>query len=415
MRRRTFLAGAVTAPLTATGLSMAGSQREPAEDLYHGRVPGYKPFRVIDSGLTIKKIETFTKGAISVVKLTTDDGSVGWGQISTYDADISAMVLHRRVARHFLGKDPADIDSLVDRAHESGYKYPWSYGCRALGGVDTALWDLYGKIKQKPVVELLGGKAVPIPAYASSMRRDITPEKEAERLSQLKDQFGYRAFKVRVGSVNGHNQDASPGRTKRLIPMIRKSLGDDVALLVDGNSCYTPDKAIEVGRMLEDNNYYWFEEPCPYWELEWTAQVTKALNMNVAGGEQDNDLAQWRRMIRMDAVDIIQPDTLYLGGIVRTIRAAQMAAYHGKKCVPHSANVAMVTVFTLHLMGAIPNAGPFFEYSIEPGDVTKEARILYSPQLEAKDGAVQIPLGPGWGVEFNQSWLANTDYRKSEV
>ncbi len=88
MRRRTFLAGAVTAPLTATGLSMAGSQREPAEDLYHGRVPGYKPFKVIDSGLTIKRIETFTKGAIGVVKLTTDDGSVGWGQISTYDADI---------------------------------------------------------------------------------------------------------------------------------------------------------------------------------------------------------------------------------------------------------------------------------------------------------------------------------------
>ena len=130
------------------------------EYLYHGRVPGYKPFRVIDSGLSIKKIETFTKGSISVVKLTADDGSVGWGQISTYDADISAMVLHRRVAKHFLGKDPVDIDMLVDRVYELNHKFPWSY--RAIGGIDTAIWDLYGKIKQKLVVELLGGNAVPV-------------------------------------------------------------------------------------------------------------------------------------------------------------------------------------------------------------------------------------------------------------
>lgn len=415
MKRRSFLAGVVTAPLAAAGLSYANSVPGRGEYLYHGRVPGYKPFRVIDSGLSIKKIETFTKGSISVVKLTADDGSAGWGQISTYDADISAMVLHRRVAKHFLGKDPVDIDMLVDRVYELNHKFPWSYVCRAIGGIDTAIWDLYGKIKQKSVVELLGGNAVPVPAYASSMRRDITPEDEAERLVKLKDQFGYKAFKVRVGRVNGHNEDASPGRTEKLIPMIRKALGSDVELLVDGNSCYTPDRAIEVGRLLEDNNYYWFEEPCPYWELEWTAEVTRALKMNVAGGEQDNDLAQWKRMIQMDAVDIIQPDILYLGGIVRTMRAAQMGALGGKKCVPHSANVAMVTVFTLHMMGAIPNAGPFFEYSIEPRGVAEEGRALYHPVLEAKDGAVQIPEGPGWGVDINKEWLANTDYQKSEV
>ena len=84
--------------------------------------------------------------------------------------------------------------------------------------------------------------------------------------------------------------------------------------------------------------------------------------MNVAGGEQDNDLAQWKRMVQMNAVDIIQPDILYVGGSVRTMRAAQIGALGGKKCVPHSANVALVTVFTLHMMGAIPNACPFFEY-----------------------------------------------------
>ena len=415
MKRRTFLAGAASVLPTAAGFSCSGPAPGAGEYLYHGRVPNYKPFEIIERGLIIKKIETFTKGSISVVRITADDGSAGWGQISTYNADISALVLHRNVAGHFLGKDPADIDILVDRAYERNHKYPWSYVCRAIGGIDTAIWDLYGKIKQKPVVGLLGGKAVPVPTYASSMRRDISPEDEADRLSLLKDQHGYNAFKVRVGRENGHNEDESPGRTEKLIPMIRKALGDDVELLTDGNSCYTPDKAIEVGRMLEDNNYYWFEEPCPHWEMEWTAEVTRALKMNVAGGEQDNDLAQWKRMVQMNAVDIIQPDILYVGGITRTMRAAQLGASGGKKCVPHSANVAMVTVFTLHMMGAIPNAGPFFEFSIESGGVVEEARSLYHPVLEAKDGAVQIPEGPGWGVEISKEWLANTDYQISEV
>lgn len=145
MKRRSFLFGLATAPIAVSGLSCASLVPGKEQYLYHGRVPGYKPFRVIDSGLTIQKIETFTKGSISVVKLTTNDGSVGWGQISTYDADISAMVLHRKVARHFLGKDPVDIDIHVDRAYELNHKFPWSYICRAIGGVDTAIWDLYGE------------------------------------------------------------------------------------------------------------------------------------------------------------------------------------------------------------------------------------------------------------------------------
>jgi L-alanine-DL-glutamate epimerase-like enolase superfamily enzyme len=84
--------------------------------------------------------------------------------------------LHRQVAHHALGSDPAEIDTLVDRVIDANRKFPWSYVCRALAGVDTAIWDLYGKIKGKPVCELIGGKTNPFPAYGSSMRRDISPE-----------------------------------------------------------------------------------------------------------------------------------------------------------------------------------------------------------------------------------------------
>ncbi len=382
---------------------------------YLGRTDSYQPPRVLPqaTGLKITSLETCTQGStLSFVRLRTDDGSEGWGQISTYDADISAQVFHRKIARHALGHDPAELDSIVDRCIEANYKWPWSYVCRALSGLDTAVWDLLGKREGKSVCELLGGIPRAFPVYGSSMSRSITPEDEAKRLVRLRDEKGYQAFKIRVGSVNGHDEDQWPGRTEELIPTVRKAVGDDIKLLVDGNSCYTPPKAIEVGRRLEEHNYCHFEEPCPYWELEWTAEVTKAIQVPVAGGEQDNDLAQWRRMIKMHAVDIVQPDILYLGGVARALRVAAMAAEAGMPCVPHSANLAMVTVYSLHMMGAIPNAGDHVEFSIED---TPWAKDLYHPALKVIDGKVAIPDGPGWGVRINPDWLEQAEREISEL
>jgi L-alanine-DL-glutamate epimerase-like enolase superfamily enzyme len=316
------------------------------------------------------------------------------------------------VAPHALGWDVGDIGGLVERCFEQNYKFPWSYLSRAVGGVDTALWDLRGRLEGKSVCELLGGRPRPFPAYGSSMRRDITPQEEARRLSELRDERGFGAFKIRVGSVCGHDADQWPGRTDELVPAVRRAVGDEVCLLVDGNSCYTPGRAIEVGRMLEDHGVCHFEEPCPYWELEWTAEVTRALDLDVAGGEQDVDLAQWRRMIAMRAVDIVQPDVCYVGGLTRALRVAAMAAEAGLPCVPHSANLSMVTVFTLHMLGAIPNAGPYLEFSIEPSRWTEG---LYEPALELKDGEVGIPDGPGWGVAISESWLEKAQRVVSEI
>ncbi len=188
-------------------------------------------------------------------------------------------------------------------------------------------------------------------------------------------------------------------------------MGDDVTLLIDGNSCYTPKRAIEVGRLLEDNDYGHFEEPCPYWELEWTAEVAAALDIPVAGGEQDNDLAQWRRMMAK-AVDIVQPDLCYVGGLTRSLEVARMAEGFGLPVVPHSANPSMVTVFTLHLMAAISNAGPHLEFSIESPSWTEN---LFEPGLTVVDGMVEVPSGPGWGVTLNQKMLEGMERSVSKV
>jgi len=422
MKRRNFLktsASAIVAANAAT-LSCSGiaSRKDEVsgEYLYQGRIPGYKEHRIIDPGLKITKIESFSKPEVAMVKITTDNNMEGWGQISTYNADIVSLVLHRDIAPRVLGKDPANIDDINDNCIEANLKYPWSYVCRALGGVDTALWDLYGKIKQKPVCELLGGEARPVPVYGSSMSRTIKPDDESRRLIKLRDEMGIKFFKFRVGTPAGHNRDAWPGRTEEIIKAVGSSLGDSCDLKVDGNSCYTPDRAIELGRMLQDNNIGQFEEPCPWWELEWTAEVTAALDLKVSGGEQDNDLAQWRRMVKMKAVDIVQPDILYVGGLTRALRVAQMANEAGMPCMPHSANHCMVTVFTLHMMRAIPNPGNSLEFSIEFEDgINKVARDLFTPHLEIRDGHLNLPPEPGWGVKINEEWLESAKYEVSGV
>ncbi|MHB1037105.1 MAG: mandelate racemase/muconate lactonizing enzyme family protein [Pirellulales bacterium] len=412
--RRDFLKSA--AALAASAGLPAGMARA-ADNAraypYLGRTEDYVDFRIIEPGLTITKIESWTQGGFGMVRVTTNDGREGFGQLSSYEPDITATVLHRQVAPQVLGKDPSKIDALVDGVIDANMKFPWSYVCRALSGVDTAIWDLYGKIKGKPVCELVGGKTDPFPVYGSSMRRDISPEDEAARLVKLRDAFGYKAFKVRLGVPTGHNRDAAPGRTDKLIPTVRKAVGDGIQLGADGNSCFTPPRAIEVGRILEANRYFWFEEPCPYWELEWTAEVAAALAMNVSGGEQDNDLAQWRRMIRTNAVDILQPDLCYVGGFTRAWRVAKMGQKAGKRVVPHSSHLSLVTLFSLHFMAAIPNAGPFVEFTIE-GDVN-QGETIYSPALVVKDGKVKLPDEPGWGVKINPAWLEKASYQKSET
>jgi L-alanine-DL-glutamate epimerase-like enolase superfamily enzyme len=361
----------------------------------------------------IASIESFSNEFVGLVRVTTDDGQTGWGQMAPYQADITALILHRQVAPHALGEDADDIEGLITRIPEQEHKFPGSHLYRALAGLDTALWDLRGKRVGKSVCELLGGTARAYPVYASSMRRDILPRDEAERLARLRDADGYTAFKFRIGKECGHDEDEWPGRTEAIVPAVREALGGDAVLMVDANSCYTPKKAVEVGRMLESHGVSHFEEPCPYWELEWTRAVSASLDISVAGGEQDCMLAEWKRMIETHAVDVVQPDVCYVGGLTRALLVAEMARQAGIPCTPHSANLTLVTVFALHLSGAIENAGPFVEFSIEPSEYYPWQEGLFSPALVARDGKVSIPAAPGWGVEIDPAWLARADRKVS--
>ena len=366
--------------------------------------------------LKIQKLETFSNEFVCFVRVTTESGDVGWGQTSTYNADITATIFHRQVAPWALNADALDIGGLIQRIEEKEHKYPGSYRCRALAGLDTALWDLRGKLEGKPVVDLLGGAPKSLRVYASSMKRDISPDDEAARLVRLRDTLGFDAFKWRVGAECGRDIDEWPGRTEAIVPRVSRVLGDGVAKLVDANSGFSPGRAIQVGRMLTDEGITQFEEPCPYWKLEETKQVSDALTIDVTGGEQDWDLGWWARMISARVVDVVQPDVMYMGGIARTLEVARMAGDAGIPCTPHSANLSLVTICTMHLLGAIPNAGKYLEYSIEGPDYYPWQQDLFlGDPFAIQAGRVRIPSEPGWGIHINPRWLDAAQYQVSEA
>jgi L-alanine-DL-glutamate epimerase-like enolase superfamily enzyme len=338
-----------------------------------------------------------------LVRVHTDEGIVGYGECSPMNNRLVAAHIEHALAGLVLGRDPFDIEALVERMFVSTYKVAGQSMAMAVSGIEIALWDIVGKACGQPIYKLLGGEyRKQIPVYASSMRRDISPVDEAKRLAGLVEKHGFRAVKVRVGDTFGFDRDAAPGRSVALIREVRAALGDGVEIMMDGNSCFTAPRAIELARAVEQYRIFHFEEPCPYWDLDSTAKVAKAIDMPVAGGEQDWELTRFKEMLQKEAVDIVQPDVIKAGGFLVCRKIAAVAEAFGCVCTPHQTQ-PFGTVANLHLAASTPNIRYFQEYNIEPHRLWDS--LFAEPVLEVKDGFLTVPEGPGIGVEINEKVL----------
>ena len=315
-------------------------------------------------------------------------------------------ILNELVAPWFLNKDLRGLEALLDGvyAHQSNYKLSGLALWSPVGIVESALLDMIGKTVGRPVWDLLGPwRRKSVPVYLSSMRRDTTAEQEVEWLARRLEHTGANAAKIKVGGRMSANRDAAPGRTETLIPLMRRTLGDRVVLYADANGSYDAEKGIEVGRLLLEQRFDFFEEPCPFEEYDWTRQVTEALSIAVAGGEQDTRFSDFRRMVEDRIVDIVQPDLHYNGGFLRTLRVARLAEANGMRVTVHSSKHGLESVFMLHFAAVVPNIGPFQEYNGAP----HETADWHEPAFAVRDGSLSIPDGPGLGVTYDSALFQN--------
>jgi L-alanine-DL-glutamate epimerase-like enolase superfamily enzyme len=362
---------------------------------------------VSSAPVTIASVELLRSGKQHFVRAASTDGAVGIAAVGERIEYLYPILL-QRVVPCFEGRDARDLETLLDDAYvsRSNYKLAGLALWYCVGCVEFSLLDLLGKVAGKPVGELLGGVIRrEIPVYLSSLRRDTTPEQEVEWVGKRIAETGSKAVNLKIGGRMSNNADAFPGRTDRLIPLARKTFGDGVTIYVDANGSYDSAKAIEVGGMLEAHNVAFYEEPCPWEEYEETKRVADALTIPVAGGEQDTSMPRWEWMVRNRAVDIVQPDVNYNGGLIRACRVAQMAAAAGMPVTPHSPQPGVSVAYMLHFASCTPNVGGHMEYRAEPPK--KEA--WYTPDLQVRNGAVPVPTGPGLGITVDPEILRKAE------
>jgi len=392
--RRKFLAGAAPA--------LAACRRRPA-------TPGPDPSELdraaqepvlrldgLSSPVIIDSIRLLKKDREYFVHVRSKDGAEGISVTNPPRADYLYPILNQLVIPFFIGKDARDLENLLWQLYrwQDNYKLYGLALWSPQAWVEFAILDMLGRILDKPMGALLGEvRRREVAIYVASGRRDTTPEQEIDHLRELLEKSGARALKFRVGGRMSRNADSMPGRTERLIPLVRKSFGDAIDIHADSNSSYDASKAIEVGRMLEEVKAVFFEEPCEFDHLEETKRVADALTIPVAGGEQEYSHWRFRWMIAHRGVDIVQPDLHYYGGMIRSVRVARMADVAGMPTTVHISG-GFGFVYMLHFASAIRDPGAYQEYKLG----TERYNAWFDPPITVKDGKMSVPVGAGVGI-----------------
>jgi L-alanine-DL-glutamate epimerase-like enolase superfamily enzyme len=409
--RRRFLGTALTATALA-GSARTLSAEQPARPTLDelDRIAAEPVLRVesLKSPVRIASMELLRTDRTFLVRVRSSDGAEGLAVPNSARLRETYPIFLNRVAPFFIDKDARDLEPLLWDLyrHQSTYKFQGLALWVCVAAAEFAILDLLGKLTGRSIGDLLGGvRRREMAVYRASGNRGNTPEEEVEYLQRLVDETGAKAVKFRVGGRMSRNRDSRPGRTEKLIPLARQAFGDEMTLYVDSNSSYDPAKAIEIGRLLEEHRYGFFEEPCPFDHLDETKEVADALSIPVAGGEQEFSHARFRWTIHHRGLDIIQPDLHYYGGYIRSMRVARMAHAAGMLCVPHMSGSGLGYLDVAHFVSCLPNPGPYHEFKGESGlPVSSD-----TSSLRCENGVVRVPSGPGFGVTLDPDFVRRAE------
>jgi L-alanine-DL-glutamate epimerase-like enolase superfamily enzyme len=357
----------------------------------------------------IERLDLLRDGDSFLCRVRSRDGAEG---LSVGHAGLNVLypLLVHNLQPFFLGKDARDLDLLLEKVFV--YSFNFRYNGISIGTplatIELAILDMLGRIAGQPFAKLVGEVHNPgVCVYQATEYREKPVEESLELIRRDVAEYDARALKIKVGGLMFMTTDihavAPPGRTEAIVPLVRKTFGDGIALYADANGFYSVEEAIRVGRLLEEYRYGFFEEPVMFDWYEETRQVADALALPVAGGEQEHSLHGFRWLIGNDALQIVQPDTYYFGGMIRSLRVARMAAAVGKTCTPHMSGGGLGFLYMAHFVSALPNAAPHHEFKGLKTSVPFECRT--SP-LKVAGGKIKVPTGPGFGVDIDPAYVA---------
>ena len=356
----------------------------------------------------IKSLELLRYKSSFLCRVRSSDGAEG---ISVGHSGMNSLypIFLNALKPFFIGKDARDLDLLLEKVFI--YRLNFRLSGMAIGiplaTIEFAILDMLGRIANKSIGELIGEiHHSRVAVYQATEYREKPLEESLELIKRDVARYNAHAVKIKVGGLMFMTKDINAvgpkGRTEKIIPLIRKTFGDKMALYADANGFYSADEAIRVGRLLEAYGYGFFEEPVLFDWYEETRQVADALTIPIAGGEQEYSLHGFRWLIANDGLQIVQPDNYYFGGMIRSMKVARMAQAFGKACTPHMSGGGLGYLYMIHFVSALGNAFAHHEFKGLNTNVQFECKT--SP-LSVVDGKIKVPTGPGLGVEIDPDFI----------
>jgi L-alanine-DL-glutamate epimerase-like enolase superfamily enzyme len=407
--RRRFITTSLAGSLAATmPMSACAFQDAESANTYYAGLDKILKQPVLKKGMfiapvIIETLELLRYNDSFLCRVRSKDGAEGISVSDNSQMKSFYPVFVNRLQTFFIGKDARDLESLIEEVYvyQSNYKFQSLALWIPVATIEFAILDMLGRITDKSMGQLIGNIHNPfVSFYQANSERDISSEETLDHLHKQLAESKARAIKIKVGGRMSHPEFPAD-RTEKLIPMVRRIFGDDMHLYADSNGSYTAEEAIRIGKLLQEYKFEHYEEPVPFDWYEETKQVADALAIPIAGGEQEASLHNFRWLIANDALQIVQPDVYYFGGLIRSVKVARMAEICGKICTPHVTS-GLGYLYMMHFISSISNARPYHEFKGYSKEIPFECK---TSTLLSDEGNIKVPTGPGSGIDIDPDFI----------
>jgi galactonate dehydratase len=340
------------------------------------------------------------------VYVYTDEGIIGIGEGTYSRKEVVVAKMVEALKEHLIGRDPFDSESIYHALFGGGYTAYHTGGViftSAISGIDQALWDIKGKVLGVPVCALLGGpRGGKVAVYSHFGGK--TPEALVDNARAILAE-GFTSLKSGITMDETKGPKITRSQLKNIeakYDALRRELGEEVGLMDDPHAIFDPPTALEVARLLEPYRLLFLEEPTIPEDPEGYNRVRTGTSTPIAGSERLTSKFRFNDFFRAGAVDVAQPDIVYIGGITEMKKVAAVAEIYQVVIAPHNTKGPVGIMAAAHVMAAIPNA--LIQEFIAPSRIPWRNDVLKDPLL-VENGYLTVPDRPGLGVEFDQDAL----------